>query len=108
MASKTLNLWDLIYALTIAEGLTFDADTIIDQIVGVFLGTTDAKLIPAQLMNEVADVIRAVGQDPLGTAMNVGMNVGVAAISQKVLRTTLQILGAPRSKKIGGYTLRWA
>jgi hypothetical protein len=105
---RTLNLWDIAYVFAVAEGLSFDIDTILTQIVEVMMGTRAASTISAQLMTEVYDVVNAIKTDPAGTAIQCGINVGGVYLSRKVLSTLFSALGVPKSKKMGGITVRWA
>jgi hypothetical protein len=105
---KTLSLWTIAYVFAVAEGLKFDIDLIAEQIILVFLGESDGKMIGAQVMTEIADAARAIKSDPAGTAMACGFNVFGVYMSRKVLQILLKAIGAPRSKTIGGYTVSWA
>jgi len=105
---KSINLKQFAYALAIAEGLSFDVDAIIADLYNVFANNAPASGVLSGLMAEVYDVAKSLAEDPFGTGLQVGTNVAVVYASFKVLGWFLSTIGAPRSKKIGDITLRWA
>jgi len=105
---KSINFKQIAYVLAVAEGLTFDVDQIILDLYDVFVNKAPASVIFAGLMTEIYDVFKALAQDPFGTGVAIGTNVAIVYASFKALAFILGAIGAPKSKKIGGITVRWA
>ena len=108
--SKTMNLWTAAHILTTAEGVGFDVDNILGMAIDVLLGQADAKLIFAQVLQELADAVNAFGDDTIGTITTVATNNASLAITHGLLKVLLRVLKAPSSVKIPmtEYSLRWA
>ena len=95
-------------ALGAAKGAGFDVDKIAEAIVGVFLGTTKANELPAQLIQEMADVWINFGKDPVGTAIDTAVGATIPMLMFKGLGVMLKTFGLPTRRKIGQLTLKWA
>ena len=105
---KTLSFETIAYVLVIAKGLTFDVDQLLLDIYNVFANDGDPSTIFASVIAEIYDVALALGQDPAGTAIRVGTGVAGVWVTFKIMKMIFSAMGVPRSKKIGGITVRWA
>ena len=104
---KSINFKQIAMVIAVAEGLSFDVDQILAALFDIFAGGSTAG-VPQQIIQEAYDAFQSLAKDPLGTAVNVGTNVAVVYASFKALGWLLSAIGAPKSKKVGGITVRWA
>ncbi len=102
-----INIWHVAAILGAAKEAGFDVDNIIAQIVNVFLGVQDAKAIPAQVMQELADLIKRFGADPIGTGMAAAMGAALPEAFGVVLDSAFEAFGLPKSRKFGNMTIVW-
>ena len=103
---RTINLPYLASALGAAKGAGFDVDKIIAQIVAVFLGGS-AAAIPAQLIQELADIITNFGKDPTGTMVDTMVGAVIPLGMAKGVGMVLDMLGLPKRRKFGNITIVW-
>lgn len=98
MRIDKVNIPELAMALNAAENMSFDVDLILEQFIQVALGQSDGRALPAQLLNEVADAVRAFKDDPVGTGTDVGMGIFATGISFKLLGLVGSFFGIPKQK----------
>ena len=104
----TVNLPAFASALGAAKGAGFDVDQIAIEISQVFLGTKSTKDIPAEIMQQIADVWVNFGADPLGTSIDVAIGASIPLVMFKGLGLALEMFGLPKSRKFGNIRLKWA
>ena len=102
----TINLPYLASALGAAKGAGFDTDKILAQIVAVFLGGSAAQ-IPAQLIQELADIITNFSKDPAGTMIDTALGAVIPLGMAKGVGMILDMLGLPKRRKFGKITIVW-
>lgn len=102
-----INIWHLGAVLGAAKAAGLDVDNIIAQIVNVFLGIQPASAIPAQIVQEIADLVKRFGSDPIGTGMDAAMGAAVPEAFGVLMDVGFDALGLPKSRKIGNITIVW-
>ena len=111
---KTLNIWNIAYLIAIGEGLNFDVSGLFLTALQIFangripgLPTSNMKISDAVLL-EAYDAVLKISTNPAECAMDVGVNVFGVKLSKTIVNAGLSFLHAPKSRKVGDFTLRWA
>ena len=78
----------------------FDVDLIVETVIDVFLGKVDPTDIPAQVLQEIKDVVINFTRAPAKTGMAIGTGIGFNELGFAVLGTFLDAFGMPTEKKI--------
>lgn len=102
-----INIWHLAAAINAAKAAGFDVDNLLAQVVDVFVNKTSAAGIPAQLIQEVADVVTKFGEDPITTGMDVASAAAIPELTGIVVDWFTDIFNVPKSVRFGNITVVW-
>ena len=102
-----INIWHLAAAINAAKAAGFDVDNLLAQVVEVFINHTSAAAIPAQLIQEIADVVTRFGGDPITTGMDVASAAAIPEFTGIVCDWFTDAFNIPKSVRFGSITVVW-
>ena len=103
----TINIWTAAAALGAAKAAGFDVDNLIAQFGDVIMGKTSGAAIPAQLAQELVDVVEKFSSAPVETGYAILSAAAVPMMGGVVADWICDALGLPKSVKFGFVTLKF-
>jgi hypothetical protein len=100
-----INIWHFAAAINAAKAAGFDVDNLLQQVVQVFIGQASGAAIPAQLIQEVADVVTRFANDPITLGMDMASAAAMPEFAGVITGWVVDAFGLPRSVKFGPVTI---